>query len=258
MSSKRILNISSEKKSDVMQQWSDDGSTGLTKGPARIIAGTGTVVQAIWCATARPAEDSEGTKGSAIDKCVRTNTTCYMRGLKERIELRTNSGTSWQWRRITFSVKGEAINLGLFDPGTSPVARQTSEGMIRLFISDSTVIDRTTDLVFKGTNGTDWSNHFIAPTDQRRVTVHSDITRVIKSGNDSGTVMMMKRWYPMNKNLYYQDEESGDETNTGMFSQNSKGGMGDYYVYDLFYPNGGTSADELSVDCEARLYWHEK
>lgn len=241
-----------------MQMWADDGTTGLTKGPARIAAGTGTVVQAIWCATARPAESSNDTKGLPLDSNVRTASTCFMRGLKERIELRTNSGLAWQWRRITFTMKGGAINLDAFDPGTAPTARQTSEGMVRLFVSDSTVIDRTTDLVFRGNNGTDWSNHFTAPTDSTRVLIHSDKTYNIRSRNESGTVINLNRWYPMNKNLYYQDSESGNRVQQGLYSVNSRLGMGDYYVYDLFYPNGGEAGDELSVDMEASLYWHER
>jgi hypothetical protein len=156
-------------------------------------------------------------------------------------------------------MKGGALHLDVFDPGTSPVARQTSEGMVRMWATDSTVVDRAIDIVFRGTNGTDWSNSFIAPVDRTKVTVLSDTTRIIRSGNDSGVIRMFRPYYRFNKNLYYQDEETGDAMNTGMFSVTSKAGMGDVYVHDMFYPNEGSdSTDTLRLDIEARLFWSEK
>lgn len=246
-----------------MQAWSDINTTDpqsgtFTLGGADFPAGTGQVYQILWCPTARPAEESGGTKGSAIDKAVRTNTNCYMRGLKERIEIKTNSSLSWQWRRICFTMKGDTINLGNNDPDTSEVARQTVNGMMRLMTIDNTTLSRANDVVFKGENAVDWLNHFIAPVDTRKVSLKYDRTRVIRSGNDAGVIQMYKQWMPMNKNIYYEDEESGDQTNPSMFSVENKQGMGDYYIYDIFYPNGGTSTDSLAVDIEARLYWHEK
>lgn len=246
-----------------MQSYTDITATNpqsdvFNNGSAEFPAGTGTVYQVLWCATARPAEESGGTKGSAIDKMIRTNTNCYMRGLKERLEIKTNSPLSWQWRRICFTIKGDTLNFGNEDPATSEVARQISSGMQRLQTIDDGTISRAANLVFKGTNGADWTNHFIAPIDKTRVTVYSDTTRVIRSGNGQGTIQMYKRWYPMNKMLYYDDEEAGDQMNPAMFSVESKAGMGDFYIYDIYYPNGGTSTDTLSVDIEARLYWHEK
>nr|QEV81543.1 hypothetical protein [unidentified] len=241
-----------------MQTWASDDGAALEKGPAVLPAGNGTVYQAVWCATARPAEDSESTPGSAIDQGIRNRTTVFMRGLRERIELRTNSGISWQWRRIVFTMKGSAIHQDTFNPGTSLVARETSEGMVRMFSQSQTVTDRVVDIVFRGTNQQDWSNHFIAPVDRTKVTVISDTSRVIQSGNNSGVFRMYKPYYRFNKNLVYQDEEVGDHTTAGMFSVTSKSGMGDCYVYDLFYPNGGTSSDTISVDIEASLFWSEK
>lgn len=227
-------------------------------GAAVFPAATGTVYQTVWCATARPAEESGGTRGSAIDKMVRTNTNCFMRGLKERIEIKTNSPLSWQWRRICFTIKGDTINFGNADPTQSEVMRQTSAGMTRLQTIDDGTISRVTDLVFKGTNGADWTNHFIAPIDKQRVTVYSDKTRIIRSGNSQGVIKMYKEWYPMNKMLIYDDEEAGDQMNPAPFSVEGKAGMGDFYVYDILYPNGGASGEELAMDIESRLYWHEK
>lgn len=242
-----------------MQVWSDTETPGtFVLGGAVIPAGTGAVNQFLWCATARPAESTLGVAGSAIDKAIRTNTNCFMRGLKENVSLRTNSGLAWRWRRICFTMKGDTLNFGVNDPDTSNVARQTSNGMMRLVHEDLSTIDRVTQVVFRGQNQTDWVNHFIAPIDTRKINLKFDRTRVIQSNNNSGTVRYYKDWFPMNHNIYYDDEENGDKTNVNMFSVENKQGMGDYYVYDIFEPQGGTSEDAIQFEPQARLYWHEK
>lgn len=245
-----------------MQQFSDLGNPGVyTNGPAVITAGTGTVEMAVWCPTARsPNLTGTGVTGSKYDKAIRTNTNCFMRGLKETVELKTNSGLAWQWRRICFTLKGDTLNLGINDLGTSPVARETSDGTVRLLHGDSTTVSRAVDLVFKGENGVDWSNHFIAPLDTKKIKVYYDRTRNLMGGNARGHVHTFKQWYPMNKNLYYEDDEIGDEMQDALFSVENRQGMGDYYIYDLFYAptTGGTETDTLSVQMNARLYWHEK
>lgn len=242
-----------------MQSWSDTETPDtFVLGGATIPAGTGVVNQYLWCATARPAETTTGVPGSAMQKPVRTNTRCFMRGLKEKIGMRTNSGLGWRWRRICFTIKGDTLNFGNNDPDTSQVFRQTSNGMMRLITMDLSTVDRVTQIVFRGQNQTDWSNHFIASIDQNKITVYSDKTRVIQSNNESGTIRYYNEWYPMNKNLVYDDEENGDKINPSSFSVEGKAGMGDYYVYDIIEPQGGSATDSLTFDPQARLYWHEK
>lgn len=242
-----------------MQVWSDTQTPGtFVLGGAVIPAGTGAVYQFLWCPTARPGETSTGIDGSAIDKAVRTNTNCFMRGVKENVSLRTNSGVAWRWRRICFTMKGDTLNFGDNDPDTSNVARQTSSGMMRLVHQDLATIDRVTQVVFRGQNQTDWVNHFIAPIDTRKISLKFDRTRVIQSNNDSGTVRYYKDWFPMNKNIYYDDQENGDQTFPSMFSVENKQGMGDYYIYDIIEPQGGDSTDAIEFEPQARLYWHEK
>jgi hypothetical protein len=63
----------------------------------------------------------------------------------------------------------------------------------------------------------------------------------------------------MNKNIYYEDDESGSTMNTNPFSVESNRGMGDYYIVDIFRANPGTTAtDTLDFECNGTYFWHEK
>ncbi|ASH99176.1 capsid protein [Giant panda associated gemycircularvirus] len=225
-----------------------------------------------WNATGRPAENSDGQRGSKVDVSLRTSESIFAVGVKERITLETNNSAPWQWRRICFTSKDD---FGQRDPDTSDYFRRTSNGMVRLVRAQNEVTylqdqlfegqrnqdlaatDRVTDVVFRGQNQTDWVNHFIAPIDTSKISLKFDRTRVIQSNNDSGTVRYYKDWFAMNKNIYYDDEESGDQTFPSMFSVENKQGMGDYYIYDIIEPQGGDSTDAMEFEPQARLYWHE-
>jgi len=63
----------------------------------------------------------------------------------------------------------------------------------------------------------------------------------------------------MNKNLVYDDDESGDNETTNYYSVDSRAGMGDYYIYDIITPGaGGVASDQILLTSNASLYWHEK
>lgn len=237
------------------------GGTTFTPGPA-IMPATGTelmVYQFLWCPTARPADTNTGVEGGAIDRMVRTNTSCFARGVKENIEFQSTGPTSWTWRRICFTYKGDTLNFGDNDAATSNVARQTSGGMQRLMTIDLATISRVADVVFRGTNGTDWYDHMIAPIDTNKIMPRYDRTRTLSSGNSAGFNKRLSLWHGMNKNIYYEDDENGDTMNTSMFSIEGRRGMGDYYIYDIFYPSvGGESGETLQVNINASYYWHER
>jgi len=229
-------------------------------GSATFNGGTGVYYQTVWCPTARPAEDISGVKRSAIDKASRTSTDCYMRGVKEQILFETIGGASWSWRRICFTVKGDSVNLANTDPTTSEVARITSNGMMRLMTQDPTTFDAASDLVFEGTFNQDWFSPIIAKTTGRKVTIHYDKLRTINGGNAKATARRFNIWHPMNKNLFYEDFESGGAMNPSMFAVEGPKGMGDYYIYDIFEANTGAVADTdvMQFTPQATLYWHEK
>lgn len=220
---------------------------------------TGSIFQTVWCPTARPAEDDTFTKGAAIDRATRTATRCYMRGVKERNLLQVRGGASWLWRRIIFRIKGDTISLGNVDPSTSEVARQTSQGMMRLMTIDSATFDRTSNQVFRGTFGTDYTSVTNAQTNPERVTIMYDKTRTINGGNSVGKTVQVNLWHPMNKSIVYEDRESAGASNPSMFSVEGPPGMGDVYIYDIFEAGvGATSTDALYWDPQATLYWHER
>ena len=211
----------------------------------------------VFCPTARTAEDLDGVQGTKAMTQVRTNTTCFARGYREVSELSTTTGVGWQWRRICFTMKGDTLSEGVTDPETSRLFRETSNGYMRLV----TILtnNRAQDILFKGEQNVDWTDPITAPIDTRRVSLKFDQTRVIKSNNASGTTKVYKDWFPMNKNIYYEDEERGSVMNESPFSVENKQGMGDYYICDIFQSNrGATSADDLTFNPQGRYYWHEK
>jgi hypothetical protein len=113
--------------------------------------------------------------------------------------------------------------------------------------------------VFKGDSIKDWSSAINAQTDPLRVTVKYDKTRTLRSGNDAGTFRTYKLWHRMRKNLVYDEDEVGDQVTSTALSVESKAGMGDYYIMDIFQPLlGSTNQDQLAIRSETQLYWHEK
>lgn len=215
-----------------------------------------------WIASARPGVRTTGggDPSPPIDEAARTKTLCYMRGLKERVQIHTSSGLPWQWRRICFTMKGD--DLYQTDAATQRFSLLTSNGMVRVMNAvdaNGAAGTAISGLIFDGSNQGDWTNWFTAKLDTQRITVKSDRTRIIQSGNDSGVLRNYSSWYPMNKNLQFDDDENGSTYVGGRYSQRSKVGMGDYYVIDLISAGtGATTTDLLSFEPEATLYWHEK
>lgn len=259
MTRRTVLNATSRKKRDTMLPYSQtNGSNGGgASGPAQFSGSTGTQVF-LWQATARDlTRSTDGTGGSVFNTAARTASTCYMRGLKETIEIQTSTGIPWQWRRICFTIKNISIS------GTSI---ETSYGWQRYLYNlnsgtsgDTTNYNSLLGVLFRGQSGIDWSTAQIAPVDTSRVTLKYDKTHMISSGNASGVLRKYNLWHPMNKNLVYDDDESGESTSSRIFSVGGKQGMGDYYVMDFFFPGiGASSSDSISFNPNATLYWHEK
>lgn len=263
MGRKKILNITSEKKKDDMLVYTNvvsprnQGNTTFTTDPARLIGGSSEEYAFMWCATGRDnSADFAGARGTKFYEATRTSSLCYMRGLKEKIEIITTTGLPWQWRRICFTQKGA--------PPTSTssfaVTFNTSSGYVRVVNeAAATVKTQLYNLIFDGTQGTDWRDPMIAKVDTSRVTIKYDHTCTIATGNQNGMIRTYNKWHPMNKNLRYDDDENGGNMTTSAFSVTAKQGMGDYYVIDIFRPlTGSTSTDVLTFAPQATLYWHEK
>lgn len=225
-------------------------NTAPTLGGQIINAASGPAVF-LWCATAR---DRPATSQDQESDAMRTSSTCYMRGLKERVTFLTNSGASWRWRRICFTVRGTA-NLE-----ATPVSLETSNGWIRLVkrIESTTTWSNYQAILFKGSAGIDWLDSYEAPIDTRRVSVKYDMRRVLNSGNQNGKYFNYGHWFAMNKNLVYGDDEVGQDEDSVSRSTTSKAGMGDYFIMDIIESATGNQADTIGFSPEATLYWHEK
>lgn len=208
--------------------------------------------QFVWCPTWRPLEVALNKDNS------RNSITCYMRGVSEHISIQTNNSTSWKWRRICFTVKG--IQTFLTNK-TNTDHLFTSQGISRAVIQhyNDDMGNVISELLFDGTRNVDWNDPMIAKTTSTQVSVLYDKTVLINSGQE-GVMRDYRRWHGMNKNLVYDDEESGpnDDKGTG-YSTLGRQGMGDYYIIDYFVANStASSLDTLSFNSSAKLYWHEK
>nr|QCX29494.1 capsid protein [Plant associated genomovirus 13] len=275
MSKKRILNISSTKKRDNMLPYTNltnaapDGGTTYVNAPAILTARTtgdpnvNSPQCLLWCATARDLTRLDNTTlNNRIMESARTATTCYMVGLKERIDIQVSSGLPWQWRRICFTIK--ATLPGSEESTSFYNHKETSAGYMR--VVNSVQGDRNSgqmyslfENLFAGQNASDWLDPMVAKTDQMRCTIKYDKTVTIASGNERGMVRAYNRWHPMKKNLVYNDDERGETITNADYSTSAKAGMGDYYVCDLFRNRiAGSTTDQLIFSPSATLYWHER
>jgi len=267
ISKKRILNITSRKKRDVMNQWSnttaDGGSKPITNGIVTLAGPVGGYFY--WQATARTLDQGPGQIGIVSDEATRTATTCFMRGLSERIDIQTNSSLPWRWRRICITTKDNSYDhsdLGALQAYGGWLL--SSAGIVRPWVNSYINNNGTTQAgqwvdLFEGAGNVDWADVNSAKVDTRRIDLHYDKTITINSGNSSGVFRTYRRWHPMNKNLVYDDDQDGGKMDSSHLSVTDKRGMGNYIVLDFFQPHASaTSADRLILRSNSALFWHEK
>lgn len=260
-----VLDVSTRKKQDTMI-----GFSGLIKNNPvyqpgyTVVPSTNGGEAYIWVATARDnTANSAAGQSNVNDIATRSATSIYLRGLKERIELKTLDSNPWRWRRIVFFIKDQSL---LLNNGTrlEPYL-ETNEGFARLMGRISNTGDNETDLyqvrlnqaVFKGSQNIDWDNIMLAKTDPEKIMVRSDRMMTIKSGNDAGVFRSMNKWYGVNKTLIYNDEEQGGSLGSSFYSVDTSKSVGDMYVMDLFEPLV-TDSDPLRLWTQSTLYWHER
>jgi len=212
-----------------------------------------------WIATARDNAITGQAPSTVFDESGRTSHTCFMKGLRENVEITTNDGLPWQWRRVCFTMKGTALINTQVTGYTLQL--EASDGWKRVVNTayGSAAVGAIQALLFRGAAGVDWSNLLTAPVDTTNINVMYDKYRNIRAGNEQGTIRNYKMYHPMNKNLVYDDDEQGGKESGNAFSTVGKPGMGDYYVVDIFQPRtGGTASSVLRFEPTATLYWHEK
>lgn len=242
----------------------------VTSGPIQFTASDG-VQFGLWNSTQRARDTGTADIPARVDEpATRTATSCFMRGLKEKIMIQTSGSGAWIWRRVTFTFKSDFFYRNHDGVSDNIVARYNletvPEGMRRALPffngslpSDATRLTQLLAFVFKGAQTVDWSNPMTAKTHSERVTIKTDRTHIIRSGNDSGVLKIYNKWYPMNKNLTYDEDEFGGTQIQGDLSALVNSSMGDYYVLDIIAPSLGTgSEEEINFNPEATLYWHER
>lgn len=259
---KAILNLTSKKKSDTMLNSTNisveapSGSTTFNTTPAVLTAEGLYIIP--WIATARPALlNSE--LAFPIDKATRTSTSCYMRGLKETITIATTTGAPWMWRRVCFTLKGDALT-GLVGNNFTWWRATSNQGVVRNvtnIYASTNALNALKNCIFAGAEQYDWANVFNAKLDTERISVKYDKTRTFSSGNANGIIRNMRMWFPMNHNIVYDDDEIAGSVVTTPYSTTAKPGMGDYYIVD-FIQGVGTNTDRMNFSIEGKLYWHEK
>ncbi|AWU66513.1 capsid protein [Bark beetle-associated genomovirus 2] len=270
MSKKRILNVTSKKKRDHMLSFSNtknDGTSQTVAAGPFYNAGAQAYGFSIFSPTARSLVTG-GSGNTTVEDADRTSSTVFMRGYSENLRIQTSSPLPWLWRRIVFCTKGPTFSV-LSKTEYSPTQAytafsDTSIGMSRLWFNLNANASPITvaaylGVLFKGVINQDWNDVIIAPVDTTRVTLLSDKTTTIKTGNSNGHFSERKLWYPFNKNLVYDDDEAGSTVASSYFSTDAKGGMGDVYIVDFTVPGiGNTASDIISMAASATLYWHEK
>lgn len=271
MTKKKILNVTSEKKRNGMVSMSNTSDTGssraLAVAPLFVNGNNGNAV-CVFNATAQDMNiNDSGNIGSKANTSTRTATSCYIRGLSEHLRIETNSAVPWMWRRIVFRTK-DAFFSSTAKTATEVAAPQfwtdTSAGMERVWFNllvnnSGPRIAQMESLIFKGQPARDWNDAISAPTDNLRITVMYDKTRIIRSGNNSGVLLTPKMWHGYNGTLVYDDDEDGGAITSAYTSTDSNAGKGDMIIVDYFVSSSASVAtDQLKLQSSSTLYWHER
>lgn len=246
------MNYTSRKKRSVRPTyWILAGGTSFTLGspPPRA---TGFI--SLYCCTGQyhfsAPSDTDFNRGTQI---------VYAKGYSETTQVLISDGGQWEWRRIVFTFKGNIYgNDVTFGADSNTVVSTSGASMGRVLNEvNGTALGALQDVMFRGKSGVDWINISNAPTDRERITVLSDKTRILRSGNDTEHFHLSKQWIPMNKNICYDDDQIQGGLGSSAYSVSSKVGMGDVYIFDFWQPRN-TSGSTIGLNHEGTYYWHEK
>ncbi|UJO02114.1 Cap [Molossus molossus associated gemykibivirus 2] len=298
---RRILQVSSKKKQDNRRTFQNVSAPGAPPVAGAAVLIGGTTYTFAYLATA--IDKAQAGQAEELPDA-RTQTQVWMKGYKDNIAFTTNSGASWKWRRVCFTMKDSALisNSVSTNPlwldtssgftrvlspatttqantttwrrvcftmkdsalisnsvSTNPLWLDTSSGFTRVLSpATTTQANTTTSLIFKGKVGVDWDDPFIAKVDTTRVTIKYDHTSVLTSGNTSFKYFTRNMWHPMNSTFVYDDDEAGDGQSSVVWHSRGRQGMGDYYIIDFFECADTTTSNQLKVNMEGSLYFHER
>lgn len=270
MTKRRIIDITSTKKSDTMVGLNVTQSAGVRTYEA--IMGNGYNMM-LWCPTARY-KAGMGTMSASA----RATDSVFWKGVSEKIHIEADTSDPWMWRRIVFEYSGG------WDVGDIPFQKYfaTEQDIAAIPPVAGTGVDLTnpTGLVgvdrtnrplepltatevnfiyariFQGQRYVDWLDPTTARVDRSELKVHSDRTRFLRSGNDARIYKNYNVYLPLNKTMSYNGQESGSlETSSALADKKSP--MKDVFILDLF-AQGSLAPGNLSFRTTATAYWHEK
>lgn len=253
-----ILDMTSTKKRDNMPPLSiqDDPTTTDTPGQPKTLSGD-VNYGFLFSPSARNHEWTEG-----VNEYARAKTITYCKGYSERITFASSTAANWLWRRIVFSTKDDFYQTF---PDATLEFSLTTEGYARTmwnFLGSDASAEPSRaaleEMLFQGTDGNDWNDRFVAKIDTRRVTVHADFTRQLRSNNGRGVIHHVKTWVPVNKNLVYDEDENANSKEQSQWSTSGKPGIGNLFVYDCFTCADGADTDQMLFNPQGTYYWHEK
>lgn len=252
MTRRHLLDVTSKKKRDTMVPATIADGLVWLPGAENIVPDGGELFQFFWPATAR----SSFTQSPIPSQATRESKSCYMVGLKQHTHITTGSDNPWEWRQIVFSTKG----LGGLPVVGSYVAHTVENGYMRGQRQAAAGLQQIVNgALFRGTEGVDWIDHMIAPLDRTRMTILSDRTRTLHSGNGRPVIRKFTDYFTFNKNLLYDDQEDGQGKVDSRWSVTSKVGMGDVFVIDFFRSvSTAGPTDLLTWASNATLFWHER
>lgn len=195
----------------------------------------------------------------------RTATSTYVVGLKETYRFVPNNESVWWHRRIVFSYKSA---IGIPDIAQEMGVQASPQATtVRPFrdlsgSSDPNWAAATTQvygLVFQGEVGVDWQDPMKAKTDRSRVNIHSDKFTTLRSGNDTAAPALRNHYTPIKRSVVYDDREQGTSVIPSPFSVDSKLGLGNIFVFDLFHcPAPEDDGVDMAISSNSTYYWHEK
>uniref|UniRef100_A0A8A4XAT3 Capsid protein n=1 Tax=Turdus hortulorum Genomoviridae sp. TaxID=2814995 RepID=A0A8A4XAT3_9VIRU len=274
MSKRKLVNMMSRKKRDVMMSSAAAGSnpdpnSTTVDGPLTILGTTTSTYHTGYHMTLQCPSHRFLNPNNAAFLAYRTATRPYIRGLSEKYQITPNDAAVWEHRRIVFATKSQFVaavlpNIGAQTASSDFNSRRQFRDMSGVTTGNYTTLQtQLYDVVFAGVDTVDWRNPMLAKVDRARVDVLSDTRYQIASSNQVGRTRLKNFWTPVNKTLQYDDEENGLSVSPSAVSVQDKRGMGNIFVLDLFVclnpvDNVAPQNSYLLVSSQQTLYWHEK
>lgn len=252
MTRRRILNVSTRKKTDTMLTGIGAPDTGIPLTQSLMNAANPTqyfISCMTFMARAPGAEDH-----------TRRSNQIFYKGWVDNYRIYIGGGAGWVWRRIVFSSTERIEEAEL----PANITNGYMRGLNKANLPDNPPPDEWLEQLFVGRRTLDWTDVMTAAIDRQRTTVHSDILRRMNPGNDSGKEVSSRLWTPVGRNLRYDDDEYADEVKPPAAQDSSpwvsrKGGSpGNVYVVDFFDSMAEDAAESLALRIESKRYWHER